>query len=100
MIKQHIIVFFATVIWHIVYIYVIKAISRNKIHLATSMNMIAWILYAKITVDYVNNNWLLVSSMFGAGVGTYITMKFFKDVEQDKTLNKDKIKLRKYGGNI
>ena len=42
MIKIHLIAFFATVIWHIVYIYVIKAISRNKTYLATVMNMIAW----------------------------------------------------------
>lgn len=82
-IKAHIIAFFATIIWHIVYIYVIKAISRNKAALSTFLNMIAWVLYAKITIDYVHNNWLLISSMLGAGVGTYITMKWFKDVDTD-----------------
>ena len=81
MIKAHIIAFFATVIWHIVYIYVVKAISRNRTYLATMMNMMAWVLYAKITIDYVDNNWLLLSSMFGAGVGTFITMKFFADAK-------------------
>lgn len=81
--KAHLFVFFGTVVWHIVYIYVIKAISRNKTYLATIMNMIAWILFAKITIDYVHNNWLLLSSMLGAGTGTFITMKFFKDVKQD-----------------
>jgi len=80
MIKEHLIAFFATVVWHIVYIYVIKAIARNKAGLATLMNMIAWILFAKITILFVDNNWLLFSTMMGAGVGTYITMKFFKDV--------------------
>jgi uncharacterized protein YebE (UPF0316 family) len=81
MIKAHLIAFFATVIWHIVYIYVVKAIARNRTYLATSMNMIAWVLYAKITIDYVDNNWLLLSSMLGAGVGTFITMKFLGDVK-------------------
>jgi len=46
------------------------------------MNMIAWVLFAKITIEYVENNWILVSSMLGAGVGTFITMKFFKDVKE------------------
>jgi len=81
MIKLHLFAFIGTVIWHIVYIYVIKAISRNRTYLATMMNMIAWVLFAKITIEYVDNNWLLVSSMLGAGVGTFITMKFFKDVK-------------------
>jgi len=81
MIKAHLIAFAATIVWHIVYIYVIKAIARNKAYLATGANMIAWVLYAKITIDYVDNNWLLLSSMAGAGVGTFITMKFFKDVK-------------------
>jgi len=82
MIKLHLLAFFGTVIWHIVYIYVIKAISRNRTYLATFMNMIAWVLFAKITIEYVENNWILVSSMLGAGVGTFITMKFFKDVKE------------------
>lgn len=82
MIKAHLFAFFGTVIWHIVYIYVVKAISRNRTYLATMMNMIAWVLFAKITIDYVENNWLLLSSMVGAGVGTFITMKFFKDVKE------------------
>ena len=81
MIKAHIIAFFATVVWHIVYIYVIKSIARNQTYLATTMNMIAWVLFAKITIGYVENNWLLLSSMLGAGVGTFITMKWFKDVK-------------------
>jgi len=81
MVKLHLIAFFATVVWHIVYIYVIKSISRNKTYMATTMNMIAWILFAKITIGYVDNNWLLISSMFGAGVGTFITMKYFGDVK-------------------
>jgi len=80
----HVIAFFATVIWHIVYIYVIKAIARNQTYLATCTNMIAWVLYANITINYVDNNWLLLSSMFGAGVGTFITMKYFKDVKENK----------------
>lgn len=79
--KVHLLAFFATVIWHIVYIYVIKSIARNQTYLATTMNMIAWVLFAKITIGYVENNWLLVSSMLGAGVGTFITMKWFKDVK-------------------
>ena len=49
--------------------------------MATMMNMIAWVLYAKITIGYVDNNWLLVSSMIGAGVGTFITMKYFPDTK-------------------
>jgi len=81
MVKLHLIAFFATVVWHIVYIYVIKSIARNKTYMATTMNMIAWILFAKITIGYVDNNWLLISSMFGAGVGTFITMKYFGDVK-------------------
>jgi len=81
MIKIHLIAFFATVIWHIVYIYVIKAISRNKTYLATVMNMIAWVLFATITINYVADHWILLSSMMGAGVGTFITMKYFKDVK-------------------
>jgi hypothetical protein len=80
----HIIAFFATVIWHIVYIYVIKSIARNQTYMATSMNMIAWVLYAKITIGYVDNNWLLVSSMLGAGVGTFITMKWLPDTKTKK----------------
>ena len=84
MIKAHILAFFATVILHIVYIYVIKSIARNQTYLATTMNMIAWVLFAKITIGYVENNWLLVSSMMGAGVGTFITMKWFKDVKTKK----------------
>jgi hypothetical protein len=79
-IKYHLIAFFATVAWHVVYIYVIKSIARNQAYLATSMNMIAWILYAKITIGYVDDNSLLISSMLGAGVGTFITMKYFADV--------------------
>lgn len=85
---EHLIAFFLTVVWHIVYIYVIKSIARNQSYLATMMNMIAWILFAVITINYVDNNWLLVSSMLGAGVGTFITMKFFKDVKDNKN-NKD-----------
>jgi len=46
--------------------------------------MIAWVLFAVITINYVDNHWLLVSSMFGAGVGTFITMKFFGDVKENK----------------
>jgi hypothetical protein len=84
MIGPHLIAFFITIIWHIVYIYVIKAISRNRTYLATVMNMIAWVLFAVITINYVDNHWLLVSSMFGAGVGTFITMKFFGDVKENK----------------
>ena len=84
MIKLHLLAFFATVVWHIVYIYVIKSIARNQTYLATTMNMIAWVLFAKITIGYVENNWLLVSSMMGAGVGTFITMKWFKDVKTKK----------------
>lgn len=84
MVQAHLIAFILTVVWHIVYIYVIKSISRNQTYLATMMNMIAWILFAKITIGYVDNNWLLVSSMMGAGVGTFITMKFFKDVKEIK----------------
>jgi len=83
MIKAHLFAFFGTIVWHIVYIYVIKAISRNKIQLATIMNMIAWVLYAKITINYIENNWLLVSSMFGAGIGTFITMRWAKDVGEE-----------------
>ena len=83
MIKMHLFAFFGTVIWHIVYIYVIKAISRNKTYLATLMNMIAWVLFAVITINYVDNNWLLISSMMGAGVGTFITMKYFTDVKEN-----------------
>ena len=46
--------------------------------------MIAWVLFAQITIGYVENNWLLVSSMLGAGVGTFITMKYFPDTKQKK----------------
>ena len=81
MIKAHLFAFFGTIIWHIVYIYVIKAISRNRVYLATTMNMIAWVLFAKITINYVENNWLLISSMAGAGIGTFLTMKYLKDVK-------------------
>ena len=84
MFKAHLIAFFATVVWHIVYIYVVKAISRNRTYLATSMNMIAWILFAKITIDYVDNNWLLLSSMAGAGIGTFLTMKYLGDVKSNE----------------
>ena len=87
MIKLQLIAFFATVAWHIVYIYVVKAIARNKAYLATFMNMIAWVLYAKITIEYVDNNWLLLSSMFGAGVGTFLTMKYLGDVKENKDGN-------------
>lgn len=80
-IREHLIAFALTVIWHIVYIYVIKSIARNQTYLATTMNMIAWVLFAKITIGYVENNWILVSSMLGAGVGTFITMKFFPDTK-------------------
>jgi len=45
--------------------------------------MIAWVLYAKITINYIENNWLLVSSMFGAGIGTFITMRWAKDVGEE-----------------
>jgi len=83
--KAHLFAFFATVVWHILYIYIIKSIARNRTSMATSLNMVAWILYAKITINYVDNNWLLVSSALGAGVGTYITMKFFKDVKHEET---------------
>jgi hypothetical protein len=81
-IKPHLFAFGGTVVWHIVYIYVIKSISRNRTYLATTMNMIAWVLFAQITINYVDNNWLLISSMLGAGVGTFITMKYFKDVKE------------------
>jgi hypothetical protein len=83
MIKAHIIAFFGTLIWHIVYIYAVKAIARNRAALATGINMFAWILYGKITISYVENNWLLLSSMIGAGVGTYVSMKYFKDVKNE-----------------
>jgi hypothetical protein len=82
--KEHLIAFFATVIWHILYIYIIKSIARNRTSLATSLNMVAWVLYAKITINYVDNNWLLISSALGAGVGTYITMRYFKDVKDER----------------
>jgi len=81
MIKAHLFAFVGTIVWHIVYIYVVKAIARNRAYLATTMNMIAWVLFAKITINYVENNWLLVSSMLGAGVGTFITMKYLGDVK-------------------
>jgi hypothetical protein len=81
MIKAHLFAFFGTIVWHIVYIYVVKAIARNRTYLATMMNMIAWVLFAKITINYVENNWLLISSMVGAGVGTFITMKYLGDVK-------------------
>lgn len=79
--KIHLFAFFGTLVWHIIYIYVIKAISRNRTMMATMLNMAAWVLYGKITIDYVSNSWLLISSMLGAGVGTFITMKFFNDVK-------------------
>ena len=82
--EDHLYAFFGTVLQHIVYIYVIKAISRNKTELATIMNMIAWVLFAVITINYVDNHWLLISSMLGAGVGTFITMKYFGDVKENK----------------
>ena len=52
--------------------------------MATMMNMIAWVLFAQITIGYVDNNWLLVSSMLGAGVGTFITMKYFPDTKDKR----------------
>ena len=79
--KAHLLAFGATVLWHIVYIYVIKSIARNQTYLATTMNMIAWVLFANITIGYVENSWLLLSSGLGAGVGTFITMKFFPDTK-------------------
>ena len=78
----HLIAFALTLIWHIVYIYVIKSISRNRTYLATMMNMIAWVLFALITINYVANPWLLISSMLGAGAGTFITMKYSPDVKE------------------
>ena len=80
----HLIAFGLTVIWHIVYIYVIKSIARNQTYMATAMNMIAWVLFAQITINYVDNNWLLVSSMMGAGLGTFITMKYFPDTKDKR----------------
>ena len=79
----HLIAFALTVIWHIVYIYVIKSISRNRTYMATMMNMVAWVLFALITINYVANPILLVSSMLGAGAGTFITMKYFPDTKQN-----------------
>jgi hypothetical protein len=85
----HLIAFGLTVVWHIIYIYVIKSIARNQTYLATVMNMIAWVLFAVITINYVDNNWLLLSSMLGAGVGTFITMKYFPDTKHKE--NGDKV---------
>ena len=88
MIWTHLIAFGLTVLWHIVYIYVIKSISRNRTYMATMMNMIAWVLFAVITINYVDNNFLLISSMLGAGVGTFITMKYLPDTKHNEDGNK------------
>jgi len=45
--------------------------------------MVAWVLFALITINYVANPILLVSSMLGAGAGTFITMKYFPDTKQN-----------------
>ena len=68
-------VFFAMAIWEAGWVLCVEAVANNKAVAASLYSGIIWALAGWITVSYVVNIWLLVPTILGSIVGTYLTMK-------------------------
>jgi len=62
----------------ILYIYYVKAVTDHKIWRATFWSMVVTFTASIAVINYTENHWTLISSLLGAGAGTYIGMRFIK----------------------
>jgi len=61
----------------ILYTYYLRAVTTDKILQATFFSILITLTASVVVINYTENHWTLLSSLLGAGVGTYIGMKYF-----------------------
>ena len=62
---------------NILYTYYLRAVTTDKILQATFFSILITLTASVVVINYTENHWILLSSLLGAGVGTYIGMKYF-----------------------
>ena len=62
----------------ILYTYYLKAVTTNKIWHATFWSMVVTFTASIAVINYTENHWTLISSLLGAGAGTYVGMRYIK----------------------
>ena len=75
MIAQALSVFFAFIVLDVVWARYMIALSDRKVRSACLWSMVIPLLSGWITVQYVDNNWMLIPAALGAGVGTWLAMR-------------------------
>lgn len=70
-----ILIFFAAFITDAIWTYYIKHTSSGNVWRATFSSSLIVITNAFITVEYVNNPYMVLVAAIGGGLGTYILMK-------------------------
>lgn len=71
-----ILIFFATTISDILWVFYIRRTGEGKAVGAASFSALIVLLGGLVVLAYVDNKWYLIPAAFGAFVGTVITIKF------------------------
>ena len=80
-----ILVFFVALITDAIWTYYIKHTSMGNAWRATLSSSLIVVASAFVTVEYVNNPWMVLVAAVGGGLGTFLLMKFDVKKEDVKT---------------
>jgi branched-subunit amino acid ABC-type transport system permease component len=80
-----VLVFFVALITDAIWTYYIKHTSIGNAWRATISSSLIVVASAFITVEYVNNPWMVLVAAVGGGLGTFILMKLDVKKEHEKT---------------
>ena len=62
----------------ILYTYYVRAINQDRAIVASLWSIVVTFTASMAVINYTENHWTLISSLLGAGCGTYCGMKFKK----------------------
>lgn len=79
-----VLVFFVALITDAIWTYYIKHTSIGNAWRATFSSSLIVVASAFVTVEYVNNPWMVLVAAVGGGLGTFLLMKFDAKKEHEK----------------
>ena len=72
---QWLLVFFGMIVFEAAWVLCVDAVAKNRAIAASAYGGVTWLIMGLTTVGYTTDKWLLIPTIAGACIGTYITMK-------------------------
>ena len=77
---NYLLVWFSTFIISILCVIYMKAVNKENAILSALYDMLLYSVGAISTIYYIENHWMLLPAALGGGMGTYLSVKYYKNL--------------------